>query len=131
LADTIVPERVSRDEAGRFLPGHPFFGHNELARKQLAKRTAIIDATTAEQALEVMEALRARALSMQKGAAQAAAVWLQYAVGAPDKILNKDDAAKTFDVVNLNKPPSELTAEQRRARLQFLMAEQAKAKEAP
>lgn len=121
----IEPQREVRDTSGKFVPGHPFFGHNELARQQLAKRTAIVNATTAEEALEVMEALRQQALEGGKGAAQAAAVWLTYAVGKPEAAMPPDEAMKTFDVQNLNKPYADLSPDQRRARIAYLLARKA------
>lgn len=122
-SEPIVPERMPN---GQFAKGHPYCGRSELLSLQLEKRRHILATTTPAQAMEVMESLRRQALFGGKGAAAAAAVWLAYAVGKPEALMPEKDAAQTFDVINLNKPAAELTPEQRRQRLAYLLSEQAK-----
>lgn len=107
---------------GTFAPGHVYVGRSDLHALQLAKRRAILEATTTEQAVGVIEAMRREAM---EGSVPAAAVFLSYVVGRPESIEPKDAAAH-FDAHNLNKSAADLTPEQRRSRLQFLLAEQAK-----
>jgi hypothetical protein len=115
-----IPIRVPN---GRFAPGHPYIGRSDLHSLQLAKRRAILEAVSVEDALAVVEAMRREALD---GNVHAAAVFLSYAVGKPESLMPEKDAERTFDVINLNKPAAELTPEQRRQRLAFLMSQQEK-----
>ncbi len=125
-AEPIVAERMPN---GQFAVGHQYCGRSELMALQLEKRRHILRATTPEEAMEVMKSLHLQALLGGKGAPAAAAVWLSYAVGRPETIMDPKDAQTTFDVQNLNKPAAELTPEQRRQRLQLLLAQQAAEKE--
>lgn len=119
VGSVLTPERMPD---GRFATGHAYFGPSDLQSLQVTKRRAILKATTVEDALEVIAAMKQAALD---GNTQAAAVYLAYAVGKPESIDPKQ-AGQTFDVQNLNKPASDLSPEQRRARLAYLLAEQAR-----
>lgn len=112
--------KPQRSATGQWLPGHVPTGdfHAMVARK----RRAILEATSEADALDVMDALRSEAMH---GNVAAATVWLAYAVGKPESSADPKNTAQQFDAINLARPASELTADQRRARLAFLLAEKA------
>lgn len=122
MADVGTVVTAERMTDGRFAPGHSYYGPTDIQALHLNKRRAILKATTVEEALEVIEAMKRAAL---EGNTQAAAVYLAYAVGKPESIDPKE-AGKQFDVQNLNKSAADLTPEQRRARLAYLMDQKAK-----
>lgn len=76
------PSRPERDTAGRFLPGNITSrrGGNPRLRQLAAAQTAVREAATPEQVVEVLNALRTQALA---GDVQAGRTWLERVLGRP------------------------------------------------
>lgn len=120
-----VPTEVIRSDNGRFVPGHKYVGGHALAAERNRRIAMIAEATDDEQVKRIWQKVLDDA---EDGSVPDKQIALAYLLGKPDSQVDPKEAGKLYDAINLNRAPSELTAEQRRARLNFLITEQAKAK---
>jgi hypothetical protein len=94
-----VDKYAGRDPVtGRLLPGHKVARGNPRAIHIQKLRSAVAEATTAEQITEAMTHLRKIGM---EGDVQALRLWLEYTLGKPDQAVKVeiDDTSHVFEVV--------------------------------
>ncbi len=84
---TLKPAKDGRTEDGKFAPGNKLGKGNPFTRKLGAKRAAFVDAVTNEEVAALARELYRLAL---EGDLQAAALFLNYAVGKPTEAVDPD-----------------------------------------